>query len=170
SGPGGQSAAIASLAPSPSPAVSSLAPPAPSPLAPLTLVDYSGRDFIEVRTELRGLQLGVQLIFGGDGASQAVDHTVPPAGTPIDPGITVKVYVRGAAPLLVPPDVVGHPCNDAGRELAAAGVYPRYPTGRGGTVTAQDPAGGASGVHWNDTIRISCGPAAPSRPGPSQPG
>jgi hypothetical protein len=165
SGPGTRS----TTATPPSPPTVSSAPPAPSPLAPLTLVDYAGRDFITVRAELRALQLGVQLIFGSEGDSRAVDHTVPAAGTPIDRGITIKVYVVGAAPLLVPPDVVGHPCNEAGRELSAAGVYPQYPTGRSGVVAAQDPPGAAPGVHWNDRIRISCGSTASSEPVPSEP-
>lgn len=165
SGPGAKN----TTATPPSPPATSAAPLTPTPLGPLTLVDYAGRDFIAVRAELRDLQLGVQLIFGQQGDSRAVDHTVPPAGTPIDRGITIKVYVVGAAPVLVPPDVVGHPCNNAGRELAAAGVYPQYPTGRSGVVTVQDPPGGAAGVHWNDRIRISCGSAAPSEPARSEP-
>jgi hypothetical protein len=153
-------------APSPSPSASpSPEPASPTPLAPLALPDYSGQDFITVRQQLRDLQLGVTLIFNAQGTGQAVDHTVPAAGAAVDRGITVKVYVSGPAPLLVPPNVVGQPCNEGGRLIAAAGLSPRYPAGRTGAVTAQDPPAGSDGVHWNDQTRLTCDPTV--SPGPT---
>lgn len=160
-----------SASPAPSAGPSSAAPIAT--LAPLALPDVTGRDFVVARQQLRDLLLGVQLVFAGRGDSRAVRQTVPAPGAPVDQGITIKVYVSGAAPLLVPPDVVGRPCNEAGRALADAGLYPQYPTGRHGTVTVQDPAAGAPGVHWNDQTRLTCtggasgppgGPAVPASP------
>jgi hypothetical protein len=149
-----------STSPAPSAAASSPAPIAT--LGPLTLPDVTGSDFAVARQQLRDLSLGVQLVFASQGDSRTVQQTVPSPGTPVDRGLTIKVYVSGTAPLLVPPDVVGQPCNEAGKALADAGLYPQYPTGRRGTVAFQDPAAGAPGVHWNDQARLTCADTSPS--------
>lgn len=153
--------------PPPSPSASPTASASPSPAqrgipGPFALPNLTGQDFISSRQQLRDLQLGVQLVFE-PGASAAaavpdgsVERTEPVASTLVKPGITVKLYVAGAAPLLVPPNVVGSPCNEAGKAVAAAGLYPQYPTGRQGTVTSQDPTADDTGVHWNDQVRLFC--------------
>jgi PASTA domain len=127
----------------------------PSVTASGALADYTGQDFVAVRAELRAHQVGVRLFFG-TGSGQAVARTVPAAGTPVQRGQTVKVYVTGPAPLLTLPAVAGQACNDGGRALADAGVYPQYPTGRAGAVVSTDPAGAATTVHWNDTVKVVC--------------
>ncbi len=138
----------------PSPVASGATPVAR--LAPLALPDVTGSDFVVARQRLRDLQLGVQLVFAKQGDARTVAQTVPAPGSPVDRGTTVKVYVSGVAPVLMPPDVVGRSCNEAGRSLADAGLYPQYPNGRHGTVTAQDPPGNAAGVHWNDQVKLAC--------------
>jgi hypothetical protein len=149
----------------PSSAAPTSAAPIPT-LAPLALPDVTGRDFVVARQQLRDLSLGVQLVFADSGDSRAVRQTEPAPGSPVDRGITIKVYVSGTAPLLVPPDVVGRPCNDAGKAVADAGLYPQYLTGRHGIVTAQHPPAGAAGVHWNDQTRLTCTDAASVPPSP----
>ncbi len=130
------------------------------------LPDYTGQDFMTVRGELRAMQLGVRLYFGpgdgGTGDSAAVLRTDPPSGARVRPGLTIKVYVTGAAPLLTLPAVVGRACNDGGKALADAGVYPQYPTGRNGVVVSTDPEASATTVHWNDNVKVVC-----ARPGTS---
>ena len=84
--------------------------------------------------------------------------TNPTAGTPVKRGITVVVDVAGAAPPNEVPDLIGDDCRDARADLVDAGFLPRYPTGRSGTVTAQDPPDGTIG-RWNDVISIWCGSA-----------
>lgn len=141
----------------------------PGSLAPLVLPDYTGTDFVAARTELRGLQLGVRLYFGQGAEDPKVLRTEPAAGTPITRGLTVKVYVTGAAPLLTLPTVVGQQCNLGGKALADAGVYPQYPTGRAGVVVSTDPATDATTVHWNDTVKVTCArPGTSPSPVPSQ--
>lgn len=162
--PRGQHAAQASPTPTAAPTLSSEPSPAES-LRPLVMPDLVGQDFVAARRTLRGLQLGVQLVFADQGDDSSVRATDPPAGAPVPKGITVKVYVRGAAPELSPPDLVGEPCNDAGHEAADAGLYPQYPSGRAGVVTAEDPSPGAADVRWNDTIKVYCG-ATPSSSAP----
>jgi beta-lactam-binding protein with PASTA domain len=167
---GSTTAQPATSATPPSPSASPAASETPSPvqsitlvtLGPLVLPDLTGQDFISSRWQLRDLQLGVQLVFD-PGASAAtgvpdgaVERTQPAAGEPVAPGITVKLYVSGTAPLLAPPDVVGRACNEAGKAVADSGLYPQYPGGRQGTVTSQDPAANDTGVHWNDQVQLFC--------------
>jgi beta-lactam-binding protein with PASTA domain len=125
------------------------------------LPDYTGQDFMAVRSQLRAMQLGVRLYFG-TGDSATVLRTDPPSGTRVRPGLTIKIYVTGAAPLLALPAVVGRACNDGGKALAEAGVYPQYPTGRNGLVVSTAPDASATSVHWNDTVKVVC-----ARPGTS---
>lgn len=146
-------------------ATSSVEPSPAESLRPLVVPDLVGQDFLEARSTLRALQLGVQLVFADQGDDRSVRATDPPTGAPAPKGITVKVYVRGAAPLLSPPDLVGQACNDAGHEAADAGLYPQYPTGRAGVVTTEDPSAGADDVRWNDKISLYCG----ASPSPSAP-
>ena len=160
--------ATSATPPSTSPSAADSESPSPAQsvtlvtLGPLTLPNLSGQDFISSRRQLRNLQLGVQLYFDPGAAAApgvpegAVERTQPAAGEPVAPGITVKVYVSGAAPLLTPPDVVGRACNEAGKAVADAGLYPQYPSGRQGTVRSQDPTPNDTGVHWNDEVRLFC--------------
>ncbi|HEX6500985.1 MAG TPA: PASTA domain-containing protein [Micromonosporaceae bacterium] len=154
--------------PSPTAVVGPTGSGEPSPiesLQPLVMPDLVGQDFADARRTLRGFQLGVRLVFAADGTDRSVRATDPPAGAPVPKGITVKVYVRGAAPLLTPPDLVGRSCNEAGHDAAEAGLYPQYPSGRSGVVTAENPSPDADDVHWNDTIYLYCG----ADPSPSAP-
>ncbi|RIV38988.1 PASTA domain-containing protein [Micromonospora radicis] len=127
----------------------------PSPPTGLTVPDLTGVDFEEARDELRERGLGWQLVFGS-GDSSSVRSTDPAAGTPVRRGITVKVFVAGAAPPNEVPDLIGERCREAGAELVDDGFSPRFPSGRSGTVTAQDPPGGTV-RRWNDIVSLVCG-------------
>jgi hypothetical protein len=141
-----------------------VAPPATpvGSLNPEALADYRGLDFTAVRADLRSRRLGVRLFFGTGPENPAVERTDPPAGTRVRAGMTIKVYVTGAAPLLSLPSVVGQQCGSGGKALAEAGVYPYYPTGRNGLVVSTDPATTATTVHWNDTVKVFCAPPGTS--------
>jgi PASTA domain len=140
---------------------------APSVIASGGLPDYTGQDFVAVRADLRAHQMGVRLFFG-TGVGQTVARTDPAPGARVGRGQTVKVYVTGPAPLLSLPTVVGQVCNDGGRALADAGVYPQYPTGRAGTVVSTEPDATATTVHWNDNVKVVCArPGSTPSPVPS---
>ncbi|BCJ59372.1 PASTA domain-containing protein [Micromonospora endophytica] len=143
--------------PTPAPVTSSAAP---SPTSGFTVPDLVGMEFEEAREELRDLGLGWQLVFGSSGSSSSVRSTRPAAGTPVKRGITVVLNVAGAAPPNEVPDLIGDSCEEARAELVDDGFTPRYPSGRSGTVTAQDPEADTVG-RWNDVVSIWCG-AAPS--------
>jgi hypothetical protein len=129
------------------------------------LPDLTNVDFETARKQLRERGLGVQLYFGTTGEDRSVDHTVPGAGQLVRRGNTIKVYVRGQAPMATVPGVVGLPCNQAGSIVADHGLTPRYVTGRAGNVYQQDPMPGSDTVRWNDTLRLYCGTASPSASG-----
>ncbi|NLU78001.1 PASTA domain-containing protein [Micromonospora sp. HNM0581] len=161
--------AVRTSPPAERPAPSTPAKPSssPSPARPtgLTVPDLVGADFEEAREELRNLGLGWQLVFGSGGGSN-VRSTDPAPGTPVRRGVTVKINVAGAAPPNEVPDLTGAACNDAGDELVDDGFFPRYPAGRSGAVTSQQPPGGTVG-RWNDVVQIWCG--TPPSTDPSAP-
>ncbi|MEH1012581.1 PASTA domain-containing protein [Micromonospora sp. CPCC 206060] len=132
------------------------------------LPDLVGKDFEQARTELRKRRLGWRLVFASDGGSRAVLRTEPARGTPVRPGDTVQLFVAGAAPVVRVPDLTGDGCADAAQKLVDEGLYPRYASGRQGTVTGQNPAADAE-ARWNDQVEIVCGSAPPTAPtaGPS---
>lgn len=123
--------------------------------AGLTVPDLVGTDFAAAREELRDHRLGWRLVFG-TGAGRAVERTSPEAGTPVRRGVTVTLWVAGPPPMVAVPDLLGDDCDDAADDLVEAGLYPRYRTGRTGTVTAQEPTAGVP-ARWNDVVAISCG-------------
>jgi DNA-binding ferritin-like protein (Dps family) len=123
----------------------------------LTVPEVVGEDFAEARDELRERRLGWRLVFLG-GAGRTVERTSPAVGTEVRPGRTVTLYVSGPAPAATVPDVMGDDCHEAADDLVDEGFYPRYRSGRTGTVTRQDPAGEATG-RWNDQVSIWCGEA-----------
>ncbi|WP_204035321.1 PASTA domain-containing protein [Micromonospora qiuiae] len=140
--------------PTPAAKPSSAAPAQPTGL---TVPDLVGMDFEEAREELRDRGLGWRFVFGR-GNSSSVRSTNPEAGTPVKRGITVVVNVAGAAPPNEVPDLIGDDCSDAKDRLVDDGFSPRYPTGKSGTVTAQDPPDGTM-RQWNDIVSIWCGTA-----------
>jgi len=134
----------------------------PTPTVPddtFALPDVTTVDFPTARTKIRELRLGWQLVFEGtDPADASVRATEPAAGTPVRKGMTVKVFVRGAAPLATVPGVTGVPCAQAAALIVDHGLYPTYETGREGVVLTQTPAAAdPPTLHWNDKVRISCG-------------
>lgn len=127
-----------------------------------TLPDVVDEDFEDARRRLRNLRLGVQLRFGSSGDDRSVERTEPAAGESVHAGITVKLYVRGRAPLATVPNVVGLACNEAGAIVADHGLTPRYPTGRTGRVLWQDPVPPTDSLRWLDQVSLHCGSASPS--------
>jgi hypothetical protein len=162
--PGGTIPAVVPTLPPPPTATPTPTPvptPTPTPTAGASfpVPDVAGDNFELARAELRALRLGVQLVFEGtDPAVGDVRVTEPSAGTVVRRGTTVKVFVRGAAPPATVPDVSGLTCSAAARRIVDAGLYPRYPRGRTGSVISQVPvATDAPTLHWNDTVQILCG-------------
>jgi hypothetical protein len=124
------------------------------------LPDLSGLSFQDARTKVRDLKLGWRLVFEGTLADPTVRVTDPPASTPVKPGDTVKILVKGAAPLATVPDVRGLPCSEAVARIVDAGLYPDYQTGRDGVVLSQNPTAIApKTLRWNDQLQIRCGQA-----------
>lgn len=170
-----------SLSPSPSVSASSPNPPSSPPASPTSsanvLLDYTGQDFPTVRQELRSLKLGVTLVFDATGpAGTTVRATVPPAGTPIHSGLTIKVFVNGTAPLLPVPPLPTTPttCADWGKFLADTGFNLSYtpPGSKNLKVAAETPGPGDTSTVWNETITLTCTPDGqlpPSSPPASAP-
>lgn len=139
-------------------------PSATAPAGGFSLPDVSNVDFKQARQRLRELGLGVQLYFGPSGTDTTVERTQPAAGQTVRRGTTIKVYVRGAAPVATVPSVLGLSCNQGGSIVADHGLTPEYPTGRTGVVLRQDPEPPTDSVRWNDRVRLYCGirPATPT--------
>ncbi|MFU8853195.1 PASTA domain-containing protein [Micromonospora sp. SL1-18] len=130
--------------------------------AGLTVPELVGTDFEQARQELRDRKLGWHLVFG-TGSGRSVQRTSPESGTPVRRGATVTLWVAGRAPAVSVPDLLAQKCGDAADDLVAAGLYPRYRTGRQGPVAAQDPVPGAM-AKWNDQVVLTCGDQPPAAP------
>ena len=88
-----------------------------------------------------------------------VRETDPKATTMVKRGDTIKILVKGAAPLATVPDLKGRPCADAASRIVDRGLYPDR-TGPGATAscTSQTPtATDPQTLRWNDQVQISCG-------------
>lgn len=131
----------------------------------LTVPELVGTDFAEARQELRDRKLGWRLVFG-DGTGRSVERTSPEPGTPVRRGVTVTLWVAGPAPDVPVPGLIGQDCAHAADDLVEAGLYPRYRTGRRGTVTAQEPAADTS-ARWNDQVALTCGDTPPPSVAPT---
>lgn len=127
-------------------------PPAGQVLMP----DLVGRNFKDVRQELRAQGLKWAFHFGGAGQNSSISSTVPLAGDPVRPGRVVQVFVIGEAPQVVVPNVVGLSCQQAAAKLVDAGLEPKYAKTDSGTVTKQKPEASAE-KRWNDQVQIHCG-------------
>jgi hypothetical protein len=158
-----------SEAPTPTPTPTATPTPTPTPTVTPTagptvfaLPDLTTVDFTTARQRLRDLRLGWRLVFEGTTDDPGVRATDPAAGTPVHRGITVKVFVRGAAPPATVPAVVGLTCPAAADAIVNAGLYPQYASSsRDGLVVAQTPAAtDPADLHWNDMVHIQCGGGA----------
>jgi hypothetical protein len=144
-----------SRSPSPSPTVS----PSPSPTAtvpadsfPLPKLD--GLNFKDARTKVRDLKLGWTLKFEGNTNGQTVRDSNPTAGTAVQKGATITIFVTGAAPAAVPPVIAGKQCATAAELIIDAGLYPDYKSSaRTGTVLVGPPQ---LNLHWNDKMSLTC--------------
>jgi PASTA domain len=128
-----------STSPSPS-ATSPSGSPSPSAASSFPVPDLTNLDFQVAWNKLRDLKLGWDMKFEGATGDLTVSSTEPAAGTPVTKGTTVHVHVRGPAPLVAMPPVVGLPCDQAADKLTDAGsLVADYPAGRTGVVRSQDP-------------------------------
>ncbi|MFI6265789.1 PASTA domain-containing protein [Micromonospora sp. NPDC051006] len=127
----------------------------------LTVPPVIGTDFEDARDELHERRLSWRLVFG-TGSGRTVERTEPAVGAAVKRGTTVTLYVSGPAPTSTVPDLVGDDCSEAAEELGEEGLFPRYPTGRSGTIQRQEPAADAV-ARWNDTVQVFCG-AQPDGP------
>lgn len=160
-GPKSNGNVVAGSSPSASVSLTPSAPHSPSspPVGQFVIPDFAqfGADFRDARTQLITQKLGVTLYFGfttaGDGT---VSRTFPLAGTPVDKGRTIKVYVNGPAPVLTVPSVLGQACANGGKLIAAAGLSPRYASGKNGLVAAQNPGSDSVTTRWNDSVSLTC--------------
>lgn len=148
----------ASPASSPSPSATATTPAADA----FPLPDLVGLDFRTARTKVRELRLGWRLEFEDTATGPAepdprVRATDPPAGSMVRRGTTIKIFVAGSAPPATVPQVVGLSCADAAAIIVDHGLYPRYPTGRRGTVISQSPDASDQSLRWNDEVSITCG-------------
>jgi PASTA domain-containing protein len=123
----------------------------------IAVPDVVGKDFQLARSTIRNARLGWRLIFEGSQGDLTVRATVPAPATLVTEGTTIKIYVRGPAPLAVVPDVVGQTCSLGTDQIINNGLYPRYRTGRTGTIQKQSPlATDPQTLHWNDIVDIWC--------------
>jgi beta-lactam-binding protein with PASTA domain len=122
------------------------------------LPDLSPLDFVAARAKVRELKLGWRLVFEGTATDNGVRASEPAAGTQVKRGDTVKIFVKGAAPLATVPNVVGRSCEEAAGLVVESGLYPAYPAGRSGKVVSQTPPADAPPtLRWNDELKITCG-------------
>jgi hypothetical protein len=137
-----------------------------------TLPPGAGTDFRAYVAQLRGLKLGVTVVFGDPGEPGIVTRTEPPAGTPVRKGLTIKVYAAGDAPLVEVPNVLGMKCRTAGGTtvLGQVGLRPEYagddPDRSVVVAQSPDPAAGGT-AHWNDRVKLTCGQGAVPSPSAS---
>jgi hypothetical protein len=129
----------------------------PAPADTFPLPNLAGVDFKTARTKVRDLKLGWRLEFEGAGTDQTVRATDPTAGSPVNRGTTIKIFVKGAAPKAVVPSVKGKACDEAAALIVENGLYPTYPTGRSGVVLSQTST--SADLVWNDEMEIKCGTA-----------
>jgi hypothetical protein len=130
----------ASTSPSPSTGSPSTSPSPSASSSSFPVPDLTNLDFRVAWNKLRELKLGWDMKFDGATGDLTVSSTDPAAGTPITKGTTVHVHVRGPAPLVAMPALVGLPCDQVGDKLTDAGsLVADYPAGRTGVVKSQDP-------------------------------
>jgi hypothetical protein len=153
---------VPTATPTDTPTAAPTTPPATSPPAGDTfaLPDLGSQDFQAARTKVRDLKLGWRLVFEGTGSDARVRVTEPAAGAMVKRGDTVKIVVRGGAPLATVPGVKGLACEQAAALIVDQGLYPAYQTGHDGVVLSQVPeSSDPQTLHWNDQVKISCGKA-----------
>ncbi len=126
--------------------------------AAFPLPDLAGLTFQAARQKVRELKLGWRLQFGSAGTDPTVHGSDPPANAAVTKGVTVKILVSGAAPLVSVPDIRNQPCAQAADAIIEAGLYPHYDTSaRAGTVVTQLPlASDPQTLRWNDELHLLC--------------
>jgi hypothetical protein len=140
--------------------------------------DYAalGADFRSARSELIDQKMAVVLFFDEANTTAppgSVERTQPPAGTPGRRGITVKMYVAGAAPdLVIPPPVSGVTCETYAKQLVLTGFTIGY-QGNAAQAKKMFPADSmpqwTTTSTWNTKVTLICTPdgTLPTTPPPT---
>jgi serine/threonine-protein kinase len=119
----------------------------PGQVAVPQLADLISPDDARVALGKVGLTLGTVTQENADAAAGTVLRSDPEAGTMVDPGTSVSIWISSG--LIKIPNVVGYPATQAQAELANAGfnveTVPQVDTSVAeGTVLSQDPVGGGT--------------------------
>ena len=119
----------------------------PGQVAVPQLADLLSPDDARVALGRVGLTLGTVTQENADAAAGTVLRSDPEAGTMVDPGTSVSIWISSG--LIKIPNVVGYPATQAQAELANAGfnveTIPQVDTSVAeGTVLSQDPVGGGT--------------------------
>ena len=119
----------------------------PGQVAVPQLADLATPDDARVALGKVGLSLGTVTQENADAPAGTVLRSDPEAGTMVDPGTTVSIWISSG--LIEIPNVVGFPATQAQAELANAGfnvdTIPQVDTSVAeGTVLSQDPVGGGT--------------------------
>jgi serine/threonine-protein kinase len=119
----------------------------PDQVAVPQLADLASPDDAKAALAKVGLSLGTVTQENADAAAGTVLRSDPDAGTLVDPGTTVSIWISSG--LIDLPNVVGMPAMQAQAELANAGfnvaTISQVDTSVAeGTVLAQDPVGGST--------------------------
>ena len=170
--------------PSPSVAVSSAPPPPPSPTPDASpdqtppptatpeptrsntfaMPDLRGQHFIAARKEATSRKLGVNVRFDAEGRGEdgTVVATNPEPDLYVWPGLTITLYVKGPAPDVEVPELIGQPCGQAKDMLVDRGLtIHSYPSGEEGNVYKTDPVAGTR-LKWNGRVMLYCSTSAPN--------
>lgn len=119
----------------------------PGQVAVPQLADLISPDDARVALGKVGLSLGTVTQENADAAAGTVLRSDPEAGTMVDPGTSVSIWISSG--LIAIPNVVGYPATQAQAELANAGfnveTVPQVDTSVAeGTVLSQNPVGGGT--------------------------
>lgn len=112
-----------------------------------SLPEFVGKQIEEARRLAEDSKVNLQEVpTASEEPAGRVLRQEPAPGVPVQPGLTVRLFVSTGVPLIPVPDVVGKTIEDAKKQLEGAGfkttVVGTAPGDRDGIVTAQDPSGG----------------------------
>lgn len=112
-----------------------------------TIPDLAGLDAHEGAASLRSAGFAVEEIRVPGGTAGAIDRTDPPAGTELEAGSTVRLYVHAGESVrtVAVPDLIGLSRGEALLRIFRAGLTVPEDIGStpGGTVVGQSPTAGS---------------------------
>ena len=134
-----------------------------------TVPDLAGSDAHEGAARLRAAGFAVEEIRIPGGTAGTVDRVEPPAGTELEAGATVRLYIHAGQNVrtVAVPDLIGLSRSDALLRIFRAGLTVTEETGEtyGGTVVGQSPtAGSVVTVGSRVTITVETGSTEQTAP------